>query len=781
MDELLNEFIAETREMLEALGGGIVAWEAAPGDRARLDEIFRFVHTVKGNSGFFDLPRIKALSHAAEDALAAVRSGTRAADHALASAVLAVIDRIGELVQDLETGETLASGDDSALIATLADTGDAMTAAVPSPGAAARSGAGRTVRLPVDLLDRMMSSVSDLVLARNELARMLRESAGAADLLPSFERVSTCIADLRDSVTRTRMQRIDSLFAPLPRMVRDLAAETGKQVCVSIDGGDVELDREMIEMIRDPLTHIIRNAVDHGIEAPRDRKAAGKPESGLVGVCARQAGNQILIEVRDDGRGIDGERLVAKALASGLLGLDRANLLTPGQKIGLIFEPGLSTAVEVTALSGRGVGMDVVRANIERIGGVVDVDSRLGEGVVFSLRVPLTLTIIPALTIVAAGHAFAIPRSAIEEIVRCRAGAVRIESVGGAAVATVRGRRLPVIAMRDLIGSPPAPEMEGQNLILLKLAGGRVFALAVDEVRDHEELVVKPAAPAIMAAGLYGGTTLGDDGCPLLLLDPAGIASRAGLALDRAESDEDPGMAPHAKARETQALVFRTLAGAKRMVGLAAVERVEVVHPDQIARTAGRFRVTLGEQLLALEGCDVVPNQSIKVLRLTDGESEIGYAVAEIVDIAAVSAAISPASAAGEVAGVVLIGGEQVELIDLHWLFAQQFVARADRADRPVCLLSGSDPFLETILRPLVEAAGYAALRPGEAGAEAANLVICCAEESEEADLPPAARLLRIRASSQPAGKEDDSIHRYDRAAIVGALGAAAPKRRRKR
>jgi two-component system chemotaxis sensor kinase CheA len=231
--------------------------------------------------------------------------------------------------------------------------------------------------------------------------------------------------------------------------------------------------------------------------------------------------------------------------------------------------------------------------------------------------------------------------------------------------------------------------------------------------------------------------------------------------------------------------LFRTLAGGKRMIGLAAVERVEEVRPEQVAFTGGRCRVTLGDQILPLEGCDAPPSQPIKVLRVTDGACDIGYAAAEIIDIAAIPAGLSRAAESGEVAGVVLIGGEQIELIDLHWLFARAFAAEAAAPLRPACLLAGSDPFLETILRPLVEAAGYRALRPGEAGAEAAAIVISCAEEERGAgEISASARLLRIRASREPLGAGDDSIHRYDRPAILGALagaaGAAAPKRRRK-
>jgi two-component system chemotaxis sensor kinase CheA len=779
MDDLINDFIAETREMLEALSGEIVAWEAVPDDRARLDEIFRFVHTVKGNSGFFDLPRIGALSHAAEDALGAVRSGARPADARLVSAVLAVIDRLGELVEALETGETLASEDDSALIEALSAEAPAEAPELEgAPASHAARASSRTIRLPVDLLDRMMSGVSDLVLARNELARRIRESGGA-EMEAAFDRVSATIADLRDAITRTRMQRIDNLFAPLPRMVRDISAQTGKQVALEIDGGDVEIDREMIEMIRDPLTHIVRNAIDHGIESPAERRLAGKSESGCLSVCARQAGNQILLEISDDGRGIDGDKLVQRALAAELLTPERVERLSAAQKTALIFEPGLSTAAAVTDLSGRGVGMDVVRANIERIGGLVEVESRTGRGVRLTLRVPLTLTIIPALTVAAGGQVFAIPRSAIEEIVRVKGGGVRVESVGGAAFATIRSRRVPLVYLRDALGCGAAADPAAQSLVLLKPAGAGVFALAVDDIHDHEELVVKPAAPAVMAAGFYAGTTIADDGKPVLLLDPPGIAARAGLAIDRhSEPEAAQAPAPIGSAGPP-ALLFRALAGGKRLVPVAAVQRIEDVRAEAIQLSAGRLHVAIGETLLPLEGCGgSVPDRPIRLLRLNDGISEIAYGFAEVVDIVPLPAGLMAAAETGEVRGVVLVGEEQAELLDLHWLFARHSGGGpAVPAARPVCAIPAGDPFMEAILRPLVESAGYAVVATGSPGSEAASVVIASAEA--EAPEPPAgARLVRVRAAAEG---DDRTIHRYDRDALLAALGGeAAPKRRRR-
>ncbi|MFL6750735.1 MAG: chemotaxis protein CheA, partial [Sphingomicrobium sp.] len=480
MDDLIADFVAECREMLEALGGEIVAWEANPDDRARLDSIFRFVHTVKGNCGFFDFPRLEALSHAAEDALADCRAGRRSPDAGLVSAVLAVIDRIGEMIAAIDAGEEFPSGADDALIDALAPGAEGPAAQVTAAIATEASPRGgnstpRTIRLSVELLDRVMSGVSDMVLARNELARRLREAPGEVEVDGAFERLSGIIAEMRDAITRTRMQRIENLFVALPRMVRDLSAELGKQVLVDIDGGDVELDREMIEMIRDPLTHIIRNAVDHGIEPPAERLKCGKREIGLLSVSARQSGNQILIEIADDGKGIDGSKLVEKALANGVIERDVAQRMSKSEKLALIFEAGLSTAKEVTAISGRGVGMDVVRSNVERIGGIVEVDSVPGKGTRMVLRVPLTLTIIPALTVSIGNQHFAIPRAAIEEIVRANGGSVTLEKIGGAGVATIRGRRVPEVALADVLGLPSDVGDEERTLVVLRPAGGDVY------------------------------------------------------------------------------------------------------------------------------------------------------------------------------------------------------------------------------------------------------------------------------------------------------------------
>ncbi|WP_028970809.1 chemotaxis protein CheA [Sphingomonas sp. URHD0057] len=777
MDDLIADFVAECREMLEALGGEIVAWEARPDDRARLDSIFRFVHTVKGNCGFFEFPRLEALSHAAEDALADVRANRREADGALVSAVLAIVDRIGEMVAAIEAGEDFPVGDDSLLIAALAPgaEGPATPLAAALEGNGKSASAPRTIRLSVELLDRVMSTVSDMVLARNELARRLRESPTDVPVDGAFERLSSIIADMRDAITRTRMQRIENLFVGLPRMVRDLCAELGKQVLVDIEGGDVELDREMIEMIRDPLTHIVRNAVDHGIELPADRLKSGKREIGILSVSARQSGNQILIDIHDDGRGIDGRKLVDKATASGLLDTAAADALSPRDQLALIFEAGLSTADQVTAISGRGVGMDVVRSNIERIGGIVEVDSKLGQGTRMTLRVPLTLTIIPALTVSIAGQHFAIPRSAIEEIVRANGESVTLERVGGAGVATIRGRRVPEVSLADILGlKSDVPETD-RRLVVLRASGGDVYALSVDRIHDHEELVVKPAAPAVMATGLYAGTTLADDGSPILLFDANGLAEVGGVKLEVQERGSRIAEAATSEAsKSTAVLLFRGLDGGRRALRLAVVDRIEEVAPSAIQDAAGQLRVQVGEAILPLAGATAAEfgEGKVRVFRLNDGAHEIGYAFAEVLDFAVIENDVIHAASPGEIGGVSLISGEPAEIVDAHWLFANYVGASACAGEAPVCRLPSDDPWMQNMLRPIVEAAGYRVVGEGD---EPADLVIASrgAEISDDA----ARETIWLRSEAEASGKKDESIYRYDRAGLLMALKSAGAGR----
>ncbi len=769
MDDLLTDFIAETRETLEALAGEIVAWEADPEDRARLDAIFRFVHTVKGSCGFLDLPRLQRLSHAAEDALADVRSGKRDTDAHLVSAVLAIIDRIGELTDALEANETLPEGEEQFLIAALAPdsapgpsesatvTKTAVLAATPAARAVSRS-----IRLPVDLLDRMMAGVSDMVLARNELSRLLRATASHSATEVAFERLSLCVGEMRDAITRTRMSRIDTLFSALPRMVRDLAGELGKVVRLEVDGGDVELDREMIEMIRDPLTHIVRNALDHGIETAEERRQAGKIEIGRLRIGARQSANQILIEVSDDGRGIDAERVLRKAIGAGLISSEQAAGMTVAHKLDLIFQPGLSTADAVTGISGRGVGMDVVRANIERIGGTVDIESNPGQGLRLTLRVPLTLTIIPALTVSVAGTHFAIPRSAIDELVRPKGDQVRLERIGGELVAYIRGARLPVVDLGRFMGL--SDDETPALLVVLRAAGGERYALGVGAVHDHEELVVKPAAPALMASGIYAGATLPDNSRPMLLLDVAGIAAAASVGITRLAVEERTTDRRKAKLA-LPTLLFRDLDGVTRGVRLILVERIEDVATDTVVETGGARFLPLQGRLTALHAVAPLPaSERLRVLRMSDGAVTLAYAIDQVIDVVEISADLMPSPVAGPVAGVLLHDGASIEILDPHWLFARTHSAPAND-DSPLCLVADADdPWAREVLAPLLAAAGYRVTFAGEPNEDRISVIVTAGSTPTGVDAP----VVRLRGTPDQAG--DESIYRYDRDALLRAV-----------
>lgn len=766
MDDLLQEFIAETRETLEALSGEIVAWEAAPDDRARLDAIFRFVHTVKGSCGFLDLPRLEKLSHAAEDVLAHVRDGERRPDRALVNAVLAIVDRIGEIVEAIDTGAPLDHSGEELLIAALAE-GAAGPAPAPHAMAVAQRAPSRSVRLSVDLLDRMMGGMSDMVLARNELSRRLREQNVDPAVEAALERMSATVSDLRDTVTRTRMQKLDALFSALPRMVRDTAAELGKSVTLAVEGADVELDREMIEVMRDPLVHIIRNAIDHGLETPDERAAAGKRPQGRLVVSARQSGNQIIIEVADDGRGIDVDRVIAKLASQGR---DAAALraLPEKARLGLIFEPGLTTKDAVTAISGRGVGMDVVRSSIDQIGGRLDLDNRPGQGLSIAIHVPLTLSIMSTIVVDVRGHRFAIARQAIEEIVSTGGEAIRIDRLGSATVATVRDRRLPLIDLSGLLGLAESGPGDASPMLVIVNLGNGSCALGMDGVIDNEELVIKPAAPAVMAAGVYAGQTLPDSGLPMLLLDCAGVASAAGLRFDRDIFVAEDTEADEAEEPAIPMLLFDDLDRRRRAVPLVAVDRIEQVGCEQVQRSGGRLRLSIDGRLIPLfaTGELSADRGHVSVLRLSDGTVECAYVVASAVDIVDHRGEIVTSDGDGPIAGVALIGNDPVEVIDPLWILSDLSHTVAATGPAPLCLIAGEDEgWARMFLRPLIERAGYRVANRAAPG-ELPALVLATDEATEVPDMGVPV----IRLATRPG--RGDCIYRYDRATLAAALSA---------
>lgn len=788
MDDLLNDFLAETAEILAEAGGALVAWEADPADRAQLDAIFRLVHTIKGSSGFLSLPRVTALSHAAEDALDQVRRGNRPANAALVTAVLAIVDRLSSLCGVLGSTGQEPQGDDSDVIEALALVDD-RPAAKAAPVVAetaptdedinAELQSWRSIRVPLPLLDSVMTGVTDIVLARNEFARLLRESGADASVIASFDRLSDSIAGMRQSVSQMRMQRIDKLFSPLPRIVRDLAQDFGKKVRFSTSGGEVELDREMMENIRDPLIHIVRNAIDHGIEHLDERVAGGKGITAHIDVSARQSGNQIEIMVRDDGRGLSPDALVAKAISARIVTAAEAKALTPREKLELIFRPGFSTAAKVTSISGRGVGMDIVKANLEKIGGVVELRNDEGRGLTIALRVPMTLTIISGLMVRAAAQYFAIPRGSVREILLETSDSVRIDRVGGGELATVRGEQFPLLRLEHVLGGAidDTDDQDDRAIILVRPGQGHSYALSVAAIHDHEELVIKPAAPMIMATGLYAGTTLPDNGRPVLLLDVQGLLAAAGVDASEAGRSHDANAEAEAEvaaARDVaQLLLFCDVGGRMRGVRLSVIERVEEVPAAALFETAGTVQAKIGTDIFPVHAAAAPKGRdAVKLLRLNDGQSVLCYPIEAVIDIVRLPDVVQAAQEPGLIAGVVLIGGQPVELIDPFWLMAQYGAEQAVPSSRqPLCRLSDDvDGWADNFLAPILRNAGYRVVSGDKVVEGERPDVQLCFVDGPAAPVAGDVPLVRLRSSVAATGPDDDSIYRYDRGALLEAL-----------
>jgi len=776
MDDLLADFVAETREMLEASESELIAWEQNPGDRTHLDAIFRLFHTVKGNCGFFDFPRLEKLSHAAEDVLADVRAERRVPDAALVTAILAIVDRIGDLADAIEAGEEFPQGGDDRLIDAL-NQGDIETSTTETeptdtaPETALKRQEGsanlRSIRLPVELLDRVMSGVSDMVLARNDLAHRLDEAGTQPSIDGPFERLSTILTDVRNAITRMRMQRIEALYGGFPRLVRDLSSELGKQVMIDLQGDDVELDREMIEMIRDPMTHIIRNAIDHGIEKPADRLRAGKRETGLLAIAARQSGNKISIVVSDDGRGLDENRIGAKAVANGLITAGQLERMSREEILQLVFAPGLSTADQVSSVSGRGVGLDVVRDNLEKIGGSIRVTSTSGTGSLFFLTIPLTLSIISGLSVEAGGQRFAIPQSYVEEIVHMGAEAVEYSVLGDIALVTFRRQRIRCLSLADVLGLEHAVQQADRSLVILRLANGDIFALTVDHIHNIADMVIKPLPAAIMDTGLYGGSTLLDNGTPVLLLDVPLIAVNAGLVTEtRAPVSRlaDEQVATEAQNR-IPAVLFTGHDRRRMAVRMELVQRIETIPNAATERSGDSARAVVDEEILPLIGLNGLDPtaEKLRLLRLSDGYSELLFAVQDVSDATHLDGELVPVDD-DLVEAITLVEGDMVSLLDGHALFSRHG-ALPKPSRKLTCRIPDSD-WARKILAPLISSAGYALAK---ADGDEADIMIAMDSEQPKADM------MTIRLRSQPDSEVEkaeraNSIYRYDRDAVLAAL-----------
>ncbi|MVZ97205.1 chemotaxis protein CheA [Sphingorhabdus sp. IMCC26285] len=783
MDELLDDFIAETRETLETLAWQLVQWEKNPQDRTLIDSVFRFVHTVKGSCGFLDLPRLLRLSHAAEDVLSCARDGQIIASPALVSAILAVVDRIAALTEALESGRALYD-DDAHLI-------DAMLGFLPSQRtqdgadviidselpddagifAAAGPAKSRTVRVSLNLLDRLMSGVSDMVLARNEVSRQLRKSQTGAEVDHAFARLSASVAEMRDAVGLMRMQNIDRLFSSLPRLLRDISIELGKDVELRIEGSEVEVDREMVEALRDPLKHILRNAVDHGIETADERMAAGKNPKGQIQIVARQSGNQILIEIIDDGRGIDLEKLGSRAIAAKIATAADWQIWSEKAKLNTIFVPGLSTAQQVTSISGRGVGMDIVRSNLQVIGGTVDLENFEGQGLKMTLRLPLTLSIIAGLSIKAGDQFFGVSRSSVVEILSATNKNVKIEELGGISVAHIRGQRYPYARLEELldIGEVVDSSPVSRTLIVIKPAIGATYVLDVESVIDNEELVVKPGAPIIMATGLYAGTTLPDNGRPMLLLDTSGLGAAIGVEQVQDDGAGKSDEIVQQTIKRPSALLFIATNGVKRAIRLNVVDRIEDIDVADITFVGGKMRAKIADRLYDICELDSIADTGqIKLLRLSDGQNIKFLAVEDVLDIFTLDGEIYPSAQPEIFEGVVMAQDESVELVNIyHYFETCSDVALASNT-KALCFIGtvGDAEWEKRILAPLLTASGYA-VSFDDADRKNAAIVLCRGSGTQDID---DTRTLHLRDTVHASQMPSSSIYRYDRIGLLSAI-----------
>jgi two-component system chemotaxis sensor kinase CheA len=549
----------------------------------------------------------------------------------------------------------------------------AAPAATPDgPEQTKRAASETSVRVDVDLLDSLMRLVGELVLSRNQI---LASSTRDGDTLAATQHLNVITTELQEGILKTRMQTIDRLWSKLPRMVRDLSAQVGKQVHLEMTGGDTELDRSLLEAVKDPLTHLVRNALDHGLETAPERTTAGKPAVGTLTVSATHEGGQVVVEVRDDGRGIDHTKIAAKALERGLRTREELDRLTTGETLDLIFLPGFSTAAAVTNVSGRGVGMDVVRTNIEAIGGTVEMSSSPGSGTTCRLRIPLTLAIMPALTVTADGDRYALPQANLLELVSLStpAAAAALDDIGGAPVYRLRGDLLPLVDLRTVLDLPPLAADDTEHPVLAVLtADQQRFGLVVDKVHATEEIVVKPISGHLKALGVYSGATILGDGNVALLLDAAGIARRT-LGADSAAltaTTESP-----AAVATSQMLVVAVGDSRRVAVPLSMVTRLETFPAAAVETLGNRTVVQYREDILPLLSLASYlrhqprprgPEADVLALVYSSHGRSVAIAVDEVIDIVDMDEnAISDLSDNG-LLGSAVIAGHVTELLDVR-------------------------------------------------------------------------------------------------------------------
>lgn len=634
--QILDEFLLEAQEIFDQLDTDLVRLEQAPQDQKLLASIFRAMHTLKGSSGFFAFQRLEKVAHAGESLLTRLREGALQLDPAKTDGLLAALDLLRSIVQGVAQQRREPPGDDSALLLRLATltegrlwvggptpetSSEAMSQVVASTATISvdtvppsQSGVelqvhdgGRSnellapVKISVESLNKLMDLVSEMVLARNRLLSFANHS-GDTNFSSTVRTIDLITLELQERMMKTRMQPISTVWAKFPRLVRDLAQDCGKKVQLVQIGSETELDRALLEGIRDPLVHIIRNGVDHGIEAPAHRLAQGKPETGTITLRSKHENGMVVIEIADDGAGINLGLVANTAVQKSLVTSERIARMADREIIDFIYLPGFSTKASITKLSGRGVGMDVVRTNVQQIGGSVEVATS-AMGTELRLRIPLTLAIMPAVFVQCATQRFAIPQNNLLEMIRFEQADARLEDFYGVPVFRLRNTLIPVVYLcQELgLGAHGAARDEAIHVVVVQ-AAGLVFGLVVDKVLFMQEVVVKSAGPLLKNTSVYSGATILGDGHVAMIFDVGGIAVRSGLVSKLLDKDFQSEIAtPATPLATTQSMLLFDLVHLPRVaIALDYVDRLEMFSIERIEQRGQHDVIIYGDQIMKL-------------------------------------------------------------------------------------------------------------------------------------------------------------------------------------
>jgi two-component system chemotaxis sensor kinase CheA len=721
LQEATKEFLIESHENLDQLDADLVGLEEATAPAEALGRIFRTLHTIKGSCSFLGFPHLEAVAHAGENLLGKLRDGKLKLNSVIMDALLRMVDTIRTMLAGIENTGHEDSTDEHGLIEQLNqlahgepvsgtimaayEAGDARTGlssgdfalsegvavlssdstlssleAKAAPATDSSAVYDASVRINVDLLDKLMTVAGEIVLARNQILQYSQQHDDPA-FLNTCRQLNLITTELQEYVMKTRLQPIGNVWNRFPRLVRDAAHACGKKVHLETEGSETELDKALIEAVRDPLTHLVRNAVDHGIEAPAHRRAAGKNEEGCVRLRAYHEGGQVNVEVSDDGGGIDPERIRYRAIEQRFITAEQAGRMSTQSLLGLIFLPGFSTATTVTTVSGRGVGMDVVKTNIESIGGSIDIQSTIGQGTIVRIRIPLTLAIIKVLVVTGAGDRYAIPQVSIVELVRVESEKARkgIQRLHGVLVYRYRDRLLPLVNLNQVLQVAREPqEDEAVNIVVLQ-AADRQFGLVVDRINDTQEIVVKPLWKHLKSVACFAGATVMGDGKVALILDVFGLAQRAGAVAELQDWSVVAAPVADGKRVERPSVLLVESGRGRMAIPLSKVARLEEFPRARVEQVAHRRVVQYCGQILPLLDVDAAlraaqspalngagDHEAYQVVVYARQERPVGLIVDRILDIVEQDGEVrGPASRRG-VEYTTVIQGHVTEMLDVE-------------------------------------------------------------------------------------------------------------------